>query len=188
MLRKLIPVIIALIALGGGIAAGDMLHPGNNDAVPDDVQDPTGHGDAAPDAVGDDTADVSGHQTAPASGHGAATTTTTTTTTNPAAFSFPSQFFVPVVRNGDMGTVMILTLSLQTDAAQIAFLQQQEHLLRDALLRQLLIQANTGGFDGNFTSETSLGALRAALLKSTRAATSVPIEGVLIEAIARQEG
>ena len=49
-----------------------------------------------------------------------------------------------------------------------------------------MIQANTGGFDGNFTTEPSQRVLREELLKAARAATDLQIDAVLIEDIARQ--
>lgn len=92
------------------------------------------------------------------------------------------------MRNGDMGAMMILTLSVETAKDQLEAMKQQEHRLRDALLRQLLIHANTGGSDGNFTTEVSLRVLRESLLKAARHATTLPVHAVLIEDIARQDG
>lgn len=92
------------------------------------------------------------------------------------------------MRNGDMGAVMILTLTIETDGAELAAMKQQEHRLRDALLRELLIHANTGGFDGNFTSEARLAPLRDRLQKAAQASTELPVKAVLIEDIARQAG
>lgn len=87
-----------------------------------------------------------------------------------------------------MGAMIILTLSLETQAAQIETMNKQQHRLRDALLRELMIHANTGGFDGNFTTEPALRVLRERLLKAVRSATDLQVDQVLIEGIARQAG
>ena len=107
---------------------------------------------------------------------------------DPATFSFSDQFFVPMMRNGDMGAVMILTLSIESDTDTIPALEKQEHRLRDALLRQLMIRANSGGFDGNFTAEQNLKALRDDLLAAVKQVSDLPIAGVLIGDIGRQAG
>ena len=91
------------------------------------------------------------------------------------------------MRNGDMGAMMILTLTLETTETQKPALEQQEHRLRDILLRQLLIAANTGTFDGNYTAEARLAPLRRDLLDAVQTATGPLVAAVLIEDIARQD-
>ncbi|WP_246587939.1 flagellar basal body-associated FliL family protein [Paracoccus bogoriensis] len=106
----------------------------------------------------------------------------------PGWFTFPTQFFVPLVRQGDMSAIMVLTLVIETDATEVGALEHQEHRLRDALLRQLMIHANTGGFDGNYTLDRNLETLREGLLKAAQSATQTPIRAVLIQDLARQSG
>ena len=194
-MKKFFPLLIPVVALVGGVAVGEMLRPapedvghaaavapadghgGDAESPADDhaVQETSGH--AAPAPTGDHAA-ASDH----GGGHGGEAV--------PAEgwFTFPSQFFVPLMRNGDMGAVMILTLTIETPGAELAAMEQQEHRLRDALLRELLIHANTGGFDGNFTSEARLAPLRERLHKAAQASTDLTVKAVLIEDIARQAG
>ena len=172
MIRKLIPIALPVLALVGGAFGGDMLRAPADPAKThaEDAHDPPakdGHADTSSAHGGDD-----GHSSAEADGW----------------FTFPTQFFVPLVRQGDMGDLMIITLTLQTDAASVEPLGKKEHALRDALLRQLLIHANTGGFDGNFTADRNLVALRGDLQKAAASVTDLPIKAVLIEDIARQQG
>ncbi len=82
--------------------------------------------------------------------------------------------------------MMIMTISLQTTHEELEQLAQQEHRLRDILLRQLLIIANTGGFDGNFTTEGRQRSLRKALLEALQENFGENVTGILIEDIARQ--
>ncbi|MBU2956886.1 hypothetical protein Q4511_04045 [Paracoccus sp. 1_MG-2023] len=161
MIRKILPVLLPIAALVGGAFAGDMLRA---------PADPAAHGEPAPDDHASDD-----H----ASGDHASAET---------FFTFPSQFFVPLVRYGSMNDIMVLTLTLKTGAESVEALQKKEHSLRDALLRQLMIHANTGGFDGNYTLDRNLEQLRADLLTAAQGVTDLPIEAVLIEDIARQQG
>lgn len=163
MIRKIIPLALPVLALVGGAFAGDMLRA----PAPEDEQavDADGVPIAAPPAKDDAKPGA-----------------------EPAWFEFPTQFFVPLVRQGDLQDVMILTLTLQTEAPSLEALAKKEHTLRDAVLRQLMIHANTGGFDGNYTADRTLATLRESLLQAARAATDVPVTAVLIEDIARQPG
>lgn len=197
-MKKLIPMLIPVVALAGGVAAGDMLRPapgGAGHAAADAPAESHGEAETADHAKGGHAAEEPSDHAAPApagdhaaaadhgGGHGSEGPV-------PAEgwFTFPSQFFVPLMRNGDMGAVMILTLTIETPGAELAAMEQQEHRLRDALLRELLIHANTGGFDGNFTSEARLAPLRQRLQKAAQTSTDLTVKAVLIEDIARQAG
>ncbi|MGN7868195.1 hypothetical protein [Paracoccus sp. 22332] len=172
-MKKILTLLIPILALVAGVAAGDILRP-----APEGTEQAAAegdHGDAKPAADGHAAAADHG------GGHGDETAVPAE-----AWFTFPSQFFVPLMRNGDMGAVMILTLTIETGGAELPAMEQQEHRLRDALLRELLIHANTGGFDGNFTSEARLAPLRERLQKAAQASTDLPVKAVLIEDIARQ--
>ncbi|SCY78051.1 flagellar basal body-associated FliL family protein [Paracoccus tibetensis] len=203
MIRKILPLLLPVLALIGGIAAGTAMQPAKPDegdahaaAAADD-----GHGAPAKEEAADDHAAAKDDHAAPAKddGHGAAAKDDGHgkggkddghggEKTGPGWFTFPGQFFVPLARNGDMGAMMIITLVLETDAASLSALEGQEHRLRDALLRQLLIHANTGGFDGNYTVDRNLQRIREDLLQAARASTDITIHAVLIEDIVRQGG
>ena len=133
-----------------------------------------GHeGAAAPATAGGHGADAGGHGGA-GSGSG------------PAWFKFPQQFFVPVLHDGRLDSTMVLSLSVEMPGGATETVYAHELKLRDALLRQMLIHANTGGFDGNFTAEPQLRVLRQSLLGTAQGV--VPeINDILIGDIARQE-
>ena len=90
------------------------------------------------------------------------------------------------MRNGRLESTMVLSLSLEVPAGSAENVYAHELKLRDAVLRQLLIHANTGGFDGNFTAEPQLRTLRADLARTAQA-TVPEVSAVLIGDIARQE-
>lgn len=170
MVKKLIFLLLPLLGVLGGAFAGDMLKG----------KPPEEAGAPGSDAEAGAAADP--HSADAGSGHASYAGEEVDW------FTFPSQFFVPLVRQGDMSAIMILTLVLETDKGKLEALGQQEHRLRDALLRQLMIHANTGGFDGNFTVERNLQTLRDSLLTAARSATDLPVRAVLIQDLARQGG
>ncbi|MBV0891813.1 hypothetical protein KTN05_08115 [Paracoccus sp. Z118] len=183
MIRKILPLLLTLLAFVAGAGAGDYLRGAGAQAAGSDVEaanaSPTDihAGKAAP-------ANGHGKAAAPATGHGAAASATDSGET--AWFRFPQQFFVPIMRNGRLGSTMVLSLSLELPAEATEAANAREIKLRDALLRQLLIHANTGGFDGNFTAEPALRVLRADLARTAQAV--IPeVTAVLIGDIARQE-
>lgn len=188
MIKKAIPLLLPVAALVGGIAAGDMLRgPAGSPAEASAAHAaPDAHAEPAPEESHGADGHASNDHAAPAdmppgeAEHAAPG--------EAAWFTFPSQFFVPLVRQGDLQDMMILTLTLQTDGASLGALGKKEHALRDALLRQLMIHANTGGFDGNFTADRNLAVLRRDLLTAAQAVTDLPLGAVLIEDIARQPG
>lgn len=164
LLRIALPVLLLAAALLGGAAAGELLRrpavvPGT--AGGDEVESPAG--------------------LAPSGG------TPGATAEDVAWMKFPQQFLVPIIRGGELRAVMILALSLEMPASAEEAVFRQEHRLRDALLRRLLIHANSGGFDGNFTAEAHLVLLREVLLADARKIAGPEISAVLIGDIARQE-
>ncbi|MBM3605204.1 MAG: hypothetical protein FJX25_10760 [Alphaproteobacteria bacterium] len=204
MIRKMIPILLPVLALVGGAFAGDMLrspaspadgHPTPAGHAEDKGHSDEGHSDKShEEPAHEPAADKEhgsahgeeadkGHADAAADGHGSSDHAAPNET---AFFTFPSQFFVPLVRQGDMRSMMILTLTLQTNGASRDALYKKEHALRDAMLRQLMIYANTGGFDGNYTADRKLAVLREQLLTAVKGVTELPVEAVLIEDIAMQ--
>lgn len=215
MLKKLLPVMLSVVAFLGGAAGGEMLKRGAPEGAAADAPADAaagGHGEASAfagtgqgaeeaqavsstlphDAPQDDGAS-SPHGTAAGgtAGHGAADGNGSPAghggeATGTAWFKFPQQFFVPILYDGRLDSTMILTLSVEMPAAARETVHAHEIKLRDALLRQLLIHANTGGFDGNFTTEAQLRKLRDSLTATAQGV--VPeIAGILIGDIARQD-
>lgn len=183
MLKKLIPVLAILIAVIGGLFGGEMLRPQPEDAAEHAVAEGDGHGEPSSAETASRTVADDG-KAAPAAGkagdHGAAAATA-------AYFRFPSQFFVPVMHGDRLDGMMVLTLTVEMAADQEEAVFKQEFRLRDAFLRTLLIHANTGGFDGNYTIEPRMRRLRESLLKTADELTGGLVSDVLIEDIARQD-
>lgn len=163
MRSRLIQAVLILLAGVGGLVAGDWLRPAPEPAEAETAEGAeTGH-EAAPVATAEGKAAPSAY------------------------FRFPSQFFIPVMHGDRLQGMMVLTLTLEMPAERQEEVFRQEFRLRDALLGTLLIQANTGGFDGNYTIEPRMRRLREALVAAAVQASGGIVTDVLIEDIARQD-
>lgn len=186
MRGKLLPILLSIAAFLGGAVAAELLAKDNAPpdmaiaAVPPDAIAP---GRAA-EAPGPPAAAATGGAVRNAPVPPAATGSRGAART--AWFRFPQQFFVPILHGGHLDSTVILTLSVEMPEASAETVYAHEIRLRDALLRRLLIHANTGGFDGNFTTEAHLQTLRTTLT-GTAQEVIPDITAVLIGDIARQD-
>jgi len=144
MFRKILPVLLALFGLIAGLGAGLLFRP-------------------HPEMVEIDTSNKEGGSDA---NHAQDTQETSMEGTNP-AFEYVklnNQFVIPNLEEGRVTSMVVLTLSLETKQGVRESIYAREPKLRDAFLQVLFDHANTGGFQGNFTSSSSMTALRRALL------------------------
>lgn len=179
-MKMILMMVLPVLAFIGGAVGGDLLH-GNASKASEESKE-----GAEPPKSSGETAEARSEDSAEKVSEGA--DTEAADKSNAADwFHFPDQFFVPILRNGTTSAVMVLSLTLEMPSAARASVEAQEHRLRDALLNALMIQSNTGGFDGNFTSASSLDSLKSALLAAARKAGGSEITSVLIEDIAKQE-
>lgn len=177
MITKILKLLVPLVALLAGAAVGFVLKPPsdttteNMPANQSSESDPD-HGDASSDSSHDTASDHNGHG---AEENGKAW------------LEFSRQFFVPLVRQGDGAGVIIMSISLETDSENLSSLNDQEIRLRDIILRQLLIAANTGRFDGNFTTEGRIRGLRKQILTAVQEVVGQKVTAVLISDLLRQD-
>ncbi len=172
-MRKLLPILLALIGLVLGAGAGFFLH---KPAAPEAG---TGTTEAAPDAKGAPAA--AAHDAAePAGGHGEAAGSDDYVKLN-------NQFIVPIVKSGKVVSLIILSLSLQVTGGESAKVYAVEPKLRDAFLQVLFDHANAGGFGGNFIEGSKLQPLRDALLEAAGKVLGPMVTDVLITDIIRQD-
>jgi flagellar protein FliL len=163
-MRKLLPVLLAVIglALGGGVglflrpasAPADSAKAGATPAAKSEIPAPTAK-DAAP---GD-------YEYA----------------------KLNNQFIVPIVDSGKVTAMVILSLSLQVTKGSSAEVYSMEPKLRDAFLQVLFDHANSGGFNGNFTEGNKLQVLRDALKETAIKVMGSLVSDVLIVDIVRQD-
>ncbi|MDP3262486.1 MAG: flagellar basal body-associated FliL family protein [Tabrizicola sp.] len=169
MLGKAVPVLLAVLGLGGGTAAGLFLRPADTAAE--------GHAAEASDA--DSSAEAEG-ETAHEAG--------SEETQLPEYVKMNNQFVVPVVSEGRVTAMVVLSLSLEVAAGSTEAVYAREPRLRDAFLQVLFDHANVGGFSGSFTDGSNLVSLRTGLREAAAMIMGDTIKDVLITDIARQDG
>lgn len=160
---KLIPILLAVIGLLAGGGAGYLLRP---------PAEPLTEGAEPPQ---DGAADAD---------HGAPVTEGEVLHDY---VKLNNQFVVPVVENGRVSAMVILSLSLEVDVGGTEQVYAREPKLRDALLQVMFDHANTGGFRGTFTDGANMVVLRNALREMARKVMGPMVTDVLIVDIVRQD-
>ncbi|NDW32016.1 flagellar basal body-associated FliL family protein [Salipiger sp. PrR007] len=180
-MKKLLPLLLALIGTGAGIGAGLFFAPGpNGHATPD-----AGHAEPPPAGAEDHTAAdmAAADHGEEESGDGAAGGHDGETE----YVKLNNQFVVPVVEDARVGALVVLSISLEVSAGSTESIFDEEPKLRDGFLRALFDHANIGGFDGNFTQTPRMEALRRVLFETARNILGARVKDVLITDIARQD-
>nr|WP_275982060.1 flagellar basal body-associated FliL family protein [Frigidibacter sp. ROC022] len=153
----LLPLVLALAGLGAGLGAGIALKP-----APQVAADPCGEpqpGTRPPEPVELEHDYV----------------------------KLNNQFIVPVLKEGRIESLVVLTLSLEVVKGGQEQIYAREPKLRDAFLRVLIDHANSGGFDGTFTSNGNMTHLREALNNAAQMVVKDVVTEVLIVDIVRQD-
>jgi flagellar protein FliL len=176
MARKLIPVVIILAGLGGGLAAGAALRPHEEPDAAGPAATPDAAAATDPKAgahAGDDHDPVEGDHASDEPMH--------------EYVKFSNQFVVPVVEDGRVAALVVLSLSLEVAPGMAERVYELEPKLRDSLLQVLFEHANSGGFSGSFTDGANLVSLRAALRETAARVFGPQATDVLIAEIVRQD-
>lgn len=98
-----------------------------------------------------------------------------------------NQFVVPLLQDGEVISMVILSLSLEVSAGSAALVYEREPKLRDLFLQVLFDHANAGGFRGSFTDGAALQPLRQALFEAAVTVLPDVVTDVLIADIVRQD-
>ncbi|WP_425040026.1 flagellar basal body-associated FliL family protein [Primorskyibacter sp. S187A] len=163
-MKKILPILLALIGIGGGVGAGLALRP-----------DPAEMADAAEHCVpvekAEDLAEVKEPEADLTKEY----------------VELSNQFVVPLVAEDRVSGMVVVSLSVEVDAGTAEDVYSREPKLRDTFLQVLFDHANIGGFDGAFTSSNTLKVLRRALLEASTDAVGDMVSDVLITEIARQD-
>jgi flagellar protein FliL len=165
MLRKLFPVLLALVGLAGGVGAGLFLRPSAEHAA---------EAHAAPAEASEHSTEDSAKEDDHAEG-------------TPEYVKMNNQFVVPVVEDGRVASMVVLSLSLEVAAGNTETVYQREPKLRDVFLSVLFDHANVGGFSESFTDGANLVVLRTNLKEAAATILGTAVSEVLITDIARQD-
>lgn len=192
MIRKLLPVLLALLGLGGGIGAGIFLKPAPDHAAA--AEAPPGEGGAEPSTGHDAAAEPAPAESdaahaEPAAEPGTQNVPETAEGETPTHdyVKLNNQFVVPVVVDGQVASMVILALSLEVTVGGSEQVYALEPKLRDVFLQVLFDHANSGGFTGDFTASKNMVVLRDALREVAIKTLGATVSDVLITDVARQD-
>ncbi len=164
-MKKLLPIILALIGIGAGVGAGIMLRPDPSEMAAEnpcgDVNPPAEH-QAEDEAAEEESAEKD-------------------------YVKLNNQFVVPIVANERVASMIVLTLSLEVGLNQSTLVYAKEPKLRDAFLQVLFDHANMGGFKGSFTNSNNMNILRRSLMEVAEKIMGDTVTDVLIMDIVRQD-
>ncbi|WBU59790.1 hypothetical protein [Paracoccus albus] len=178
MIGKAVFILALVLVVTGGLLAGEYLRGSAGDTAPLTAERAAKGGQA-------DSVTPAGAQGGADDGH-VSIQNKDADRSAMSYYRFPTQFFVPVMHGDRLDGMMVLTLTVEMPESEEEEVYRHEYRLRDALLRSLMIHANTGGFDGNFTLDARLRRLRESLLAAATGVTEGLVTDVLIEDIARQ--
>lgn len=162
-MRRLIPVILALLGLVAGLGAGFVLRPATPVAAP------------PPD------------EAATATARGLTPVTLAPRPEGAEVLRLPNQFLIPLIGEGRVRAMVVLAVALELAPGHGIDMQRDEPRMRAMFLQILFDHANLGGFDGVFTSGEQLLALRRILLEAARAEFGSAVHDILIVDLVRQE-
>ena len=186
-MKKLVPMVIALVGILGGAGAGYVLRPAPG---ADAATDGGGHAPAAGEPAEADVP-AAEHGAAPAEGHAGAAPAAEgdhgADSGVPDYVKLSNQFVVPVVEDGRVAAMVILSLTLEVPAGGSEAIYAREPKLRDGFLQVLFDHANAGGFRGAFTDGANLVILRRALREVAQKIMAGGVSDVLIADIVRQD-
>lgn len=175
-MRKLLPVLLALVGLAMGGGAGFLLRP----ALPGTLPNPCGV--VAGVVIGEDGCAPAGDVDEAGEGEGGG---------DAAALreyvKLNNQFIVPVVEDGVVRSLVILSVSLEVASGTSQDVYAVEPKLRDSFLQVLFDHANAGGFEGAFTNANNMEILRVALFEAAGQSLGPKVSDVLIVDIVRQD-
>lgn len=175
-MRRLLPVLLALLGLLAGGGAGFLLRPPAEETAP---LLPCGDAPTAADEVAAGHTGGAGEEAAAADPDASPTHE---------YVKLNNQFVVPVVEDGQVAALVVLSLSLEMTPGITEQVYAREPRLRDGFLRVLFDHANAGGFGGAFTQSNNMEILRGALLEVARKSLGAAVSDVLIIDIVRQDG
>jgi hypothetical protein len=183
--KKLLPVVIALLGLGAGVGAGLALKPAPEEAHAAACPAPQEAAEAAEGEVAEVATDCTPAEAdplAPEDPHDKKPATEL------AYVPMDKPFVVPVFKGEKVVAMVVMSLSVETETEAAPTVEAVEPRLRDSFLKVMFRHANSGGFDGSFTTGRKIEDLKSALLGAAREVMSeTPVEEVLITEIARQD-
>lgn len=165
-MKKLLPFILPIVGIGAGVGAGLFLQP-----APQSVSEEHVRSHSADTHAVETHADSSEYEAE----------------SDPQYVKLNNQFVVPIIEQGTVTSIVVLSLSLELMPGNPEDVYAKEPKLRDGFLQILFDHSNIGGFSGAFTSTSKTETLRRSLLSFARKTVGAGVAGVLITDLARQD-
>lgn len=167
-MKKILPILIILIAAIGGAAGGMMFRP------------PAEMMDEADPMVGEGEMSEKEMETEE-------TSTIEDMQGEYDYVKFSRQFVIPVISDGGVKALVVADIQLEVEPGTSEAAFSREPKLRDAFLKVLYRIAHTGGFDGSLVSDYILKDMHDDLKASARAILGDSLHDVLITDLLRQD-
>lgn len=171
-MKLILPLILLLLGIGGGVGAGMVLAPSQPELPEMAIENPCGPGPDNGTQLAESPVDTDDGQQSSGERDYA---------------RLSNQFVVPVVRDEKVASLVVVSLSVEVPFGRQELVFEREPKLRDAFLQVLFEHSNLGGFEGNFTSTGNMRALRDALRGAAREAIGPEASDVLILEMVRQD-
>ncbi len=187
-MKKLLPVILAVVGLAIGTGAGMFLkpkppEPSIGSAIKSAEATSSGKGMTA-------ESKPSPNGKVPTSEKPAIRRSQTKDANVGAGFEYVklnNQFVVPVVTGAKVSALVVMSLSIEVKAGGKEIVFGREPKLRDAFLQVLFDHANSGGFNGTFTTGEKMNDLRGSLFEAAARILGPIATDVLVIDIVRQD-
>ncbi|TCL01445.1 hypothetical protein BXY66_2760 [Shimia isoporae] len=167
MIKKLLPIVLAVVGIGAGIGAGVMLRPA---PAPVENHEAAEAGDAHEETAQAELPHIASEASDALD-----------------YLELEDQFVIPVVEDGRMKSLVLVSVALETKPEAQEKIIENEPRLRGALLQVMFDYANIGGFDGSFTNSSRLAKLRRNFFEVTHAIFGEDVTDVIILEITRQD-
>lgn len=177
MKALLFPIILAIFAAGGVIAADKVRGGGAPAVVSDGGHDDKGDSHGKPEKT-----DSHGKSDKKASGHGVESYSGETD-----FIKFKRQFVVPVLKDDAVDALILINLALEVPGSKRDEMFRLEPRFRDAFIRELLQLSDDGYFDQELTSSDTYEILRETLSRAASDISAGGVEKILILDLSRQD-
>lgn len=164
-MKKLLPIILAILGLGAGAAGGMFLKPVPEQPTTDETIEKQ-----------EDDETLRRSEQSP--------------TDEDLAYEYVkmnNQFVVPVVHGAKVTALIVMSLSIEIASGNKETVFEVEPKLRDSFLQVMFNHANAGGFDGVFTEGEKMSDLRGSLFEAAREILGEVATDILIFDIVRQD-
>jgi flagellar FliL protein len=182
-MKILRPLLLALLGLAAGVGAGVATKPA---PTPEPAEVACAAPDAAPPAP--DAPEAAPAPCPPEDLFAVVAEPERKPASDLAYVTMDKPFVVPVFADEAVTAMVVVSLSVETELDAAPVIEGVKPRLRDSFLKAMFRHANSGGFDGSYTSGQKMQDLKSALRAAAHEVLpDTPVGEVLITEIARQD-